>query len=248
MIQISEAETALRQDLAAVFRAMAKLGMTEQIAGHNSMMLPENLTGGEPMFLINPRGLHFSEITASSLLLCALDGTVVRGAGELRRVALHIHSRIHLRHPGARCVLHSHPQYLTALSLIEDGRMAFAHQNDMALADRIAYDDEFNGIALEEAEGDRIAEALGDRTILLMGSHGVTVVGPTIADAFDELYMAEQTCKYHMTALATGMPLRRMNPQLRMSHRGPWSDYFDARLHLDSWRRRLDREEPDYAA
>ena len=225
---------------------MGQLGMTEQIAGHNSMMLPDDITDGEPMFLINPRGWHFSEITASRLLLCKLDGTVVRGQGELRRVAFHIHARIHTKHPNARCVLHTHPQYLTALSLIEGGRMAFSHQNDMALAGRIAYDDDFGGIALDDAEGDRIANRLGDRTILIMANHGVTVVGPTIHDAFDELYMAEQTCKYQMTAMATGQSLRQLNPQLRMQHFGAWSDYFDARHHLDSWRRRLDKSEPDY--
>lgn len=246
-MQMTDTELELRRDLAAVFRAMARLGMTEQIAGHNSMMVPEEVSGGEPMFLINPRGWHFSELTASRLLLCTLDGRVVRGSGELRKVALHIHARIHMRHPAAACVLHTHPQYLTALSLIEGGRMGFSHQNDMALAERIAYDDDFGGIALSDEEGDRIAEKLGDRTVLVMANHGVTVVGPTIQDAFDELYMAEQTCKYQMTALAAGGRLRELNPQFRMQHRGPWSDYFDARLHLDSWRRRLDREEPDYA-
>ncbi|WOI57836.1 class II aldolase/adducin family protein [Palleronia sp. LCG004] len=244
---MEETEAELRRDLAAVFRAMGELGFTEQIAGHNSMMLPEEATDGEAMFLINPRGLHFSEVRASDLLLCKLDGTVVRGEGELRRVAFHIHARIHLRHPGARCVLHTHPQYLTALSLIEGGRMGFAHQNDMALSERIAYDDEFGGIALSEEEGDRIADKLGDRTILVMANHGVTVVGPTIHDAFDELYMAEQTCKYQMTALAAGGTLRKLPEQFRMRHRGPWSDHFDARLHLDSWRRRLDRAGSDYA-
>lgn len=246
-MNLTETELELRRDLAAVFRAMTHLGMTEQIAGHNSMMLPTEITGGEPMFLINPRGWHFSEITASRLLTCTLDGRVVRGDGELRKVALHIHARIHLKHPAAQCVLHTHPQYLTALSLIEGGTMAFAHQNDMALAERIAYDHDFNGIALTDDEGDRIADVLGDRTILLMGSHGVSVVGPTIHDAFDELYMAEQTCRYQMTARATGLPLREMRPDLRMQHRGPWSTYFDARQHLDSWRRRLMVSEPDFA-
>lgn len=247
MSDISTTEMELRRDLAAVFRAMARLGMTEQIAGHNSMMVPEDVSRGEPMFLINPRGWHFSEITASRLLLCNLAGEVVRGEGQLRKVAFHIHGRIHLKHPQAKCVLHTHPQYLTALSLIDGARMPFVHQNDMALAERIAYDEKFNGVVLSDAEGDRIAEVMGDRTILLMGNHGVTVVGPSIHDAFDELYMAEQTCKYQMTAMATGLPLRNLDERLRMQHRGPWSDYFDARLHLNSWRRRLDREEPEYA-
>jgi ribulose-5-phosphate 4-epimerase/fuculose-1-phosphate aldolase len=242
----SAAEWQLRCDLAAVFRVLARLGMNEQIAGHNSMMLPDD--GRGKLFLINPRGLHFSEMKASDLLLCNTEGEVLEGTGELRRVALHIHARIHLMHPQAKCILHTHPQYLTALSLIEGGRMQFSHQNDMALAERIAYDDDFNGIVTDDEEGDRIASMLGERTILVMANHGVSVVGPTIHDAFDELYMAEQTCKYQMTAMATGRPLRQMKPELRMHHNGAWSDYFDSRLHLDAWRRILDRQEPDYAS
>lgn len=240
-------EWELRCDLAAVFRVLARLGMIEQIAGHCSMMLPDDGSGTQ-RFLINGRGWHFSEISASRLLLCDTDGNVLSGQGELRRVAFHIHARIHLMHPQARCILHTHPQYLTALSLLEEGRMAFCHQNDMALSERIAYDDEFNGVVLEDEEGDRIAGKLGERTILVMANHGVSVVGPTIADAFDELYMAEQTCKYQMTARATGLPLRPMNERLRMHFHGAWSEYFDARLHLDAWRRILDREAPDYAS
>ncbi|RAI01762.1 aldolase [Acuticoccus sediminis] len=237
----------LRCDLAAVFRVCAREGMNEQIGGHNSMMLPDD-GSGEQRFLINPRGLHWKEIRASDLLTCNLRGEVLQGDGELRRVAFYIHARIHLMHPAARCVLHTHPRFLTALSLIDKGRMAFAHQNEMILAERIAYDDDFGGIVLDEEEGDRLAGVLGDLTILVMASHGVSVVGPTIHDAFDELYMAERTCMYQMTAMSTGLPLRQMKPEFRKTHRGPWSDVFDARLHLDAWRRILDREEPDYAS
>lgn len=243
---MSDQEYELRCDLATVFRVMARLGMVEQIAGHNSVMLPKELTGENPLFLINARGLQFSEITASNLLLCSLDGDVIRGDGELRKVAFHIHAGIHLNNPSATCVLHVHPQYLTALSLLDQGRMPFAHQNDMFLADRIAYDDHYNGIALTDDEGKRIADAMGDKSILLMGSHGVTVVGPSISDAFDELYFAERTAMYHFTALSTGQKLRTMPAEFKVEHRGPWSDHFDAELHLKSWRRILDKHEPDY--
>ena len=94
----------LRRDLAAVFRIGARLGWNEQIGNHNSLMLP----GGEELFLINPRGLLFQEITASSLIPCTLDGKVVRGTGELREVAFHIHTRIHRARPDAACVVHTH--------------------------------------------------------------------------------------------------------------------------------------------
>src|SRR5579859_2911298 len=100
-------EWQIRCDMAAVFRVCARLGMNEQIGNHNSVMLP----GDKPLFLINPRGYLFQELTASSLILCDLDGTVVAGQGELRKVAFHIHARIHLANPGAAAVLHVHPQY-----------------------------------------------------------------------------------------------------------------------------------------
>jgi ribulose-5-phosphate 4-epimerase/fuculose-1-phosphate aldolase len=237
-----DAEWQLRCDLAAVFRVLARLGMNEQIGNHNSIMLP----GSDHLFLVNPRGLLFQEITASNLITCDLEGKVVRGKGELRKVAFHIHARIHLARPSACCVLHVHPQYLTALSLIEGGRLTPSHHNDLILHDRIAYDDEQQGPALDNDEGDRIARALGDRTILVMANHGVTVVGPTVHEAFDELYTAERTCMYHMTALATGMKLRRQPDHLRRRYTGPWGERVDARMHLDAWRRVLDREEPDY--
>jgi len=113
--EIGKVEWTLRCDLAAVFRVCARLGWNEQIGNHHSLMLP----GSDDLFLINPRGLLFQEITASNLITCNLDGKVLRGEGELRKVAFHIHARIHLANPAAQCGLHVHPQYLTALALIE---------------------------------------------------------------------------------------------------------------------------------
>ena len=237
-------EWQLRLDMAAVFRTCARLGMNEQIGNHNSLMLP----GDEKLFLINPRGLLFQEITASSLIVCDLEGRVVRGQGELRKVAFHIHARIHLQHPAAHCVLHVHPRYLTALSMIKGGRLELVHHNNLILNDRIAYDEGQFGPALSDEEGDRIAGLLGDKTVLLMANHGLTVVGPTVHDAFDELYIAERTCMYQMTAMNTGRELYTQPDHLRYGYNGPWGERVDARLHLDAWRRLLDKEEPDYAS
>ena len=242
----TEADTAewqLRCDMAAAFRVQARHGWNEQIGNHNSLMLP-----GDPnRFLINPRGWLFQELTASSLIVCDLDGRVLQGAGELRKVAFHIHTRIHLAKPGAACVMHVHPQYLTALSLLAEPELALAHHNNLLLNDRIAIDQGGDEPAASHAEGDRMAAVLGDKSILVMGGHGVTVCGPTVADAFDELFIAERTAMYHMTAMATGQPLRRLPERARRRHTGPWGEKIDARLHLDAWRRVLDREEPDYA-
>ena len=245
-------EWRLRCDMAAVFRVSARLGWNEQIGNHNSLMLPqgrsEGKSGDRPLFLINPRGYLFQELTASSLIVCDLDGNVIRGKGELRKVAFHIHARIHLHNPQAICCLHVHPRWLTALSLLEDPEFALAHHNNALLNDRMVVDRDGNRPVHDNEEGDRIANLLRDKTIMVMGGHGVTVVGRTVHDAFDELYIAERTCMYQMTAMSTGQKLRQLPETSRRHYNGPWGDKIDARLHLDAWRRILDREEPDYAS
>ena len=238
-----EAEWKLRCDMAAIFRVCARLGWNEQIGNHNSLMLP----GDRPLFLINPRGMMFRELTASSLIVCDLDGNVVRGSGELRKVAFHIHARIHLQNPNAACVLHVHPRYLTALSMIEGGRLSLSHHNNLRLNDRIVYDDEGYEPVDDNAEGDRIAKLLGDRTILVMGSHGVTVVGGSVHDAFGECCTAESTAMFQMTARTAKRPLGLLPEKSRVGHLGPWGQISDSRMLLDAWRRVLDKEEPDYA-
>lgn len=237
-----EAEWALRCDMAAAFRVFARKNMNEQIGNHNSLMLP----GEKPLFLINPRGLLFQEMTASSLIVCDLDGNVVRGKGELRKVAFHIHARIHLLNANAACCLHVHPPYLTAFSFLEDQEFLLTHHNNLMLNDRMVYDSEGHAPVGDNTEGDRIARLLGDKTVMVMRGHGVTVVGPTVHDAFDELFMAERSCMYQMLAMQTGRKIAELPSQYRRRYNGPWGDRVDARLHLDAWRRILDREEPDY--
>jgi ribulose-5-phosphate 4-epimerase/fuculose-1-phosphate aldolase len=238
------AEWAQRCDMAAVFRVSARLGWNEQIGNHNSLMLP----GAEPSFLINPRGWRFEELTASSLIVCDLDGRVLRGDGELRKVAFHIHARIHLRRPAAACVMHVHPQYLTALSMLETPAFSLSHHNNLALNDRLVVDLQGDEPVGNISEGDRIADLMGEHTIMLMASHGVTVVGPTVADAFDELHSAERTAMYQVTAMSTGQKLRQLPQRLRRNYKGPWSGRADAAMHLAAWRRILDKEGSDYAS
>src|SRR6185312_9777444 len=164
-------EWRLRCDMAAVFRVCARLGWNEQIGNHNSLMLPQRSRGDTPLFLINPRGWLFQELTASSLIVCDLDGNVISGKGELRKVAFHIHARIHLKKPDAKCIVHVHPQYLTALSMMEGGRLGLAHHNNLMLNDRIVYDEEATAPVDDNDEGDRLARLLGDKSIMVMGSH-----------------------------------------------------------------------------
>lgn len=240
-------EWKLRCDMAAVFRVQARHNWNEQIGNHNSLMLPEAWYG-EPTFLINARGYLFQELRASDLIVCTLDGKVLRGKGELRKVAFHIHARIHMKHPSAVCVVHIHPQYLTALSMIEDGEFVLSHHNTLMLADRTMYDPLGHEPVDDSLEGDRIAAALGGKTVMVMRGHGVTVVGPTIEDAFDECFIAERTAMYQITAMQTGRKLHMLPASSKRQHNGRWGERVDARLHLDAWRRLLDKEGSDYAS
>ncbi|MCA3618053.1 MAG: class II aldolase/adducin family protein [Methylobacterium sp.] len=237
-----DAEWALRCDLAATFRLSAREKWNEGIGNHNSAMIP-----GSELMLINPRGMIFHELRASDLIVCDLRGNVVSGNGELRKVAHHIHSRIHLMHPQARIVLHVHPPYTTALSLVEGGRLEMSHFNDLTLHDRIAYDDEMNGVVDDDSEGDRIARLLGRKSTLVMGSHGLTTVGPTVAEAFCELAAVERTAMWQTIARSHGMPLRKLPDVHRRGHFGPFGEVWDAALEFAAYKRILDREEPDYA-
>jgi ribulose-5-phosphate 4-epimerase/fuculose-1-phosphate aldolase len=143
-------------------------------------------------------------------------------------------------------VLHVHPQYLTALSMLEKPEFVLAHHNNLVLNDRVVVDSQGDEPVGDNSEGDRIGDLMGDKTIMIMASHGVTVVGPTVHDAFDELFIAERTAMYQMTAMASGQTLRVLPERLRRRYNGAWGERFDARLHLDAWRRILDKEEPDY--
>lgn len=236
------AEWELRCDLAATFRLCAREKWNEGIGNHNSAMIP-----GTDHMLINPRGMIFHEVRASDLIVCDLQGNVISGKGELRKVAHFIHARIHSMHSKAKIVLHVHPPYTTALSLIEGGRLETAHFNDLTLCDRIVYDDAMNGAVLDDSEGDRIARLLGERTTMVMGSHGLTTVGETVAEAYCEMAGVERSAMWQTIAKSTGGTLRKLPDQMRKRHLGPLREVWDCMLEFAAYRRILDREEPDYA-
>ena len=234
-----------RCDLAAAFRLSYRLGFNVGLGNHFSLMIP----GHDDRFLVNARGLLFQEITASNLVAVTFDGRVLTGNRTVRKVAWNIHAPIHRANPQARCVIHLHPPAITALSLIEDGRLALAHHNNLIVNDRVVYDDAMTGPAVnDEAEGDRLADVLGDKTIMVMANHGVLVVGPTVEDAFHELTVVEGTCENQLKAMSTGRPLRQQPENLRWNMKSRFGEILDSRLYLDAWRRILNREEPSYAS
>jgi len=242
-LKSAAAERAARVDLAAAFRLAVRLDLHEGVCNHFSFMLE-----GERFFL-NRYGLHWSEVSASNLLALNARGEVLEGEGEFEKTAFYIHSRIHLAHPRAACVLHTHMPYATALTLLEGGRLEMAEQNALRFHDDIAYDDIYNGLVVDEAEGDRLARALGAKRVMFLASHGVIVVGETVAEAFDSLYYLERACRLQVLARSMGGKLRSVRPEVvKTAYRMMREDapkYAEA--HFGALKRILDREEPDYS-
>lgn len=232
-----------RRDLAAALRWAVRMNFHEGVCNHFSLALP----GSADRYLINPHGLHFSEMTASDLLVVDGKGRVVEGTRPLEPTAFFVHSRIHRSRPSAKCVLHTHMPHATALTMIEGGRLEPCLQTSLRFHGVVAYDDDYRGLVLDEAEGDRIAAALGDCRVLFLANHGVIVVGPTLAEAFDDLYYLERACQAQLLAMSTGKPLRIVGDNLARAVQRQIAETSNfAALHFAALRRILDREAPDY--
>ncbi len=231
-----------RVNLAAAFRMTARLGMDEGVANHFSYAVSDDGS----RFLVNPFGRHFSNMRASDLLL--LDANAA-SAEKADPTAWAIHGAMHRNAPQARCVMHVHSKYATALAAIDVPGLPPIDQNTMRFFDRVAVDGGFDGMGLGD-EAERLTTTLGDRRILVMGNHGVMVVGNSVARAFDELYYFERACETYLTALATGKPLRVVSDAVAEKTARQWEDYLDrvgiGDAHLREIREILDREEPDY--
>ncbi|MDA8574108.1 aldolase [Alphaproteobacteria bacterium] len=239
----------LRVDLACALRWAARYDLHEGVCNHFSIAIPDDdgVVRGN-LFLINPYGYHWSEITASSLVLCNKDGDVIEGKNEVEQTAFFIHSQVHLNAPGATAVLHTHQPYATALTLIDDGRLEMCEQNALMFDGRIAYDDDYEGLALSANEGERMASKLGNNQILMLASHGVMTTGANIAEAFNDLYYLERAAKFQVLARSTGATLRTVSERVRETTRQQFSTERAplAERHFTSLKRILDREEPEY--
>ena len=233
-------------DLAAALRLAVRFGLNEGIANHFSFALP----GSDERFLLNPHGVHWSQVRARDILVVDSQGEVLEGEGEAERTAICIHGQVHVRHPRARCVLHTHMPYATALTAIEDGRLEPVNQNSLMFYDDVAYDDAYGGLAASEEEGARIADALGEKRVLFLANHGVIVVGNTIAAAFTDLYYLERACLVQVLAMSTGRPLKRVGDNTAASTFDPARREHEiyGETHFAALKRILDAEEPAYAA
>jgi ribulose-5-phosphate 4-epimerase/fuculose-1-phosphate aldolase len=234
-----------RIDLAACFRMAAKLGLHEGICNHLSFVVP----GRDDLFLVNPYGWGFAEITASRLLVCDFHGNVVAGDGVPEATAFYIHARVHKNVPRGKACFHTHMPNATALTMLEGPPLVWAGQTALKFYGRTVVDEEYGGLALDEAEGDRIAASIGEADIVFMRNHGVMVLGQTVAEAWDDLYYLERACEVQRLAMTTGRPLKPVPPDLAAKTYAQMreGDRESARLHLESVKRILAQEAPDFA-
>ena len=195
------AEAALRQDLAAAYRLVAHFGWDDLVATHISVRLPH-----EDAFLINPFGMLFEEICPDDLVKVDMDGTVLAPTPwKVNKAGFVIHSAIHAARHDALCVIHLHTPDGVAVSMLEEGLLPL-NQTAMLLAGDIAFH-EFEGIAVDLAERERLARDLGDKSIMLLRNHGTLALGASIPEAFASMYFLETACTIQVRALGMGRPV-----------------------------------------
>ena len=203
-----------RHDLALAMRLAERFGFHEGICNHFSVRLDTD----DERYLINPYGLHWSEIQADSLLMIDGDGQILEGDGEVEDTARYIHVAGHRANPRHKALFHTHMPYATAMTMLEDSAatLTMAHQTAVRFHERTAYERSFGGLAHDESEGERIAAKAAkaqEIDVVFLANHGVVVGGPSVAMAFDDLYYLERACRQHVLALQTGATLKLINKE-----------------------------------
>ena len=204
---------ALRTDLALALSAAAHHALSEGVCNHFSVAVPGAL-GEADRFLIHPRGLHWSEVQADDIVMIDAAGTVLAGRHAVEPTAMFIHGAVH-RIARQAVVLHTHMPYTTALTLTSARALdTTLSQNAMRFHGRVAVDAQYNGLALDATEGERIAHAMQGADVVFLGNHGVVVCGERIDYAYDDLYYLERACMVEVLARSTGLPMQPINPAL----------------------------------
>jgi ribulose-5-phosphate 4-epimerase/fuculose-1-phosphate aldolase len=244
--RFSPEEWQARVQLAAAYRIFAHLGWAELIYNHLSLRVP----GPDAHFLINPFGLHYSEVTASQLVKVDLEGQIVGHSDwPINPAGFTFHGAIHAHLPEAHCVMHVHTTPTLAVCCTEEG-LSYTNFYAAQLWGQVAYH-AFEGITVHQEEGQRILASAGGKPVLLLRNHGPVVIGRTLAEAFNRMWLVQRACEVQVASQALG-PLRAIpvpvmekcvrdslnfNPQF-----GAGEDSFAAMQRL------IDRVNPGYAA
>ncbi|GAB3552711.1 class II aldolase/adducin family protein [Noviherbaspirillum agri] len=242
--RVSPEEWQTRVDLAACYRLVADFGWSDLIYTHITARVP----GTEDQFLINPYGMTFDEITASSLVKIDLQGNKLEESPfPVNPAGFTIHSAIHAVRHDAQCVLHTHSINGVAVSAQKDGVLPLSQQSIFVLAS-LAYHD-YEGVALNEDEKPRLVADLGDKSFLMLRNHGLLTLGKTIADAFVNMYIFEAACMIQVRAQAGGGELVRIPQQIIDGATQQAKAVTKGQGGMLAWPallRRLDRKDPSY--
>ena len=244
---VSPEEWEARLQLAAVYRAFARMGYDDLIYTHISARIP----GPDRHFLINPFGLMYSEVTASNLVKIDLEGNKVDPdeTYEINFAGYIIHSAIHEFAEDAHCVIHLHTDHGVAVACQKGGLLPLSQFN-LFLYGGVGYHD-YEGLALDADEKSRLVADLGDHRMMILRNHGTLTVGETIGEAFFHMYNLERACKIQILAQAGGnadletLPLEALEKYQQDKPVGTrFANYGD--MELAAWMRKLDLEEADY--
>lgn len=196
-------EWAARLELAACYRVFAMLGWTEMIYNHITLRLPDSVTAGEKQFLINPFGLHYSEVTASNLVRIDLQGRVLDGSTHrVNPAGFVVHAAIHDGIAGAHCVMHTHTTAGVSVACLKDG-LQQTNFYTAQLHGMVAYHD-FEGITVHREEGARILASAGGKRVLLLRNHGPVVIGHTLPQAFNLMWLVQRACEIQVASATLG--------------------------------------------
>jgi len=240
---MSDEEWRLRVELAACYRLVAKYRMTDTVYTHISTRLPV----AERHFLINPYGLMWDEITASSLVKVGLDGNKVEPSDyDVNPAGFTIHSAIHMSRADVVCVLHTHTKAGVALSCLKEGLLPL-NQHALQFYGRLAYHD-YEGIALDLDERQRLTASLGRHPAMVLRNHGLLTVGRSAAEAFILMLYLERSCEVQLAAQATGAELLIPSPEIcaHVAEQYDMSDPSWPDLPWTAMLRELDRSDPSY--
>lgn len=242
--KVSPEEWAQRIDLAATYRLVALYGWDDLIFTHISARVP----GPEHHFLINPYGMMFEEITASSLVKIDVDGNKVEESPfPVNPAGFTIHSALHMNRDDANCVIHLHTTDGVAVSAQADGLLPL-DQHAMMVSGDVAYHD-YEGIALDLDERDRLVADIGNKHVMMLRNHGTLALGKSCADAFLRMYYLERACSMQVRALGGGAKLNWPNQGVPEKTAAQGQGAFDGLMGALAWpalRRKLDRLDESY--
>ena len=241
-------ERSARVQLAACYRVFALLGWTEMIYNHITVRLPDSVTGGAKQFLINPFGLHYSEVTAGNLVKIDLQGNVLDGSTyPVNPAGFLVHAAIHDRLPDAHCVMHTHTTAGMSVACLQGG-LQQTNFYSAQLHDIVAYHD-FEGITIHADEAPRLLASIGNKPAVILRNHGLLAWGQTLPQTFAILWTLQRACEIQLATFSMGAAIpvpeavaqRCTRDALQFNpHHGAGRDVFDALV------RQVDRIDTGY--